>query len=98
MEYIFVVIFVLFTIYKFYKNRQLFKEMNKKEWSQYAASIIVAITIAYMVILGGAKLLDVWAVERGIQLYKIVVTIIGLLCASYFLDKLIPAKIRAFYD
>ena len=91
------ILLTLLIIQKFYKNRALFKHLSKIEWIQYIIGLIVGITIAMLIIFGGKKLLNIWAVESGAEFYQIVIILSALVVGSYLFEKLMPEKIKPFY-
>ncbi|MER1957315.1 MAG: hypothetical protein ABS942_08040 [Solibacillus sp.] len=95
---ILLVLFLFFCIMKFYKNRNLFKQLTKKEWLQYIAGFLCAWAVAAIIIIGGSNLTDniesVWINK----IVAILFIFIGLAFAGVIMKKTLPEKLMGFYS
>ena len=95
---ILLVLFLLFCIMKFYKNRNLFKQLTKKEWLQYITGFLCAWAVAAIIIIGGSNLTDniesVWLNK----MIAIGFVLLGLTLAGIIMKKTLPEKLKDFYS
>ena len=90
------------SIIRIYKNRArvrtLFKTLSKKEWLQYITVFLFAWAVAVTIIIGGVKLTN--TIDHGWidNILGFIIILIGLILARFILDKLLPEKVKAFYN
>lgn len=88
---------LIFSVMKFYKNRNLFKQLTKKEWLQYIAGFLGAWVVAIIIIFGGVNLTEqienVWLSK----MVAIVFILIALALGGIILKKILPKKLNDFY-
>ena len=93
---------VIVSIIRFYRNRArlrtLFKTLSKKEWLQYITVFLFAWAVAATIIIGGAKLTNTLDLGWISTILGIVIILIALALASFILEKLVPEKVKAFYN
>ena len=88
----------IFLIMKFYKNREIFKQLSKKEWLQFGLGFLVAWAVAIIVIMGGSNLTDTMQTAWLVNVLEIVMILIGLALAGLIINKTLPGKLREFYS
>ena len=100
--YIMLGLVIVISIIRFYRNRArlrtLFKTMSKKEWLQYITVFLFAWAVAATIIIGGAKLTNTLDLGWISTILGIVIILIALALASFILQKLVPEKVKAFYN
>ena len=88
---------LIFSVMKFYKNRNLFKQLTKKEWLQYLAGFLGAWAVAIIIIFGGVNLTEqienVWLSK----MVAIVFILIALALGGIIMKKMLPKKLNDFY-
>ena len=89
---------LIFTGMKFYKNREMFKQLSKKDWLQYSAGFLLAWAVAIVVIMGGANFTETIQIGWVENVLEIVIILIGLALAGVIINKTLPEKIRKFYS
>ena len=98
MVWMLLVVLVGFILWKMYRHRNVLSQLSKREWLQYIASLVTSVAIAALIILGGAKMLQTWPVASGSIVYEWLIVGFALFCASYFLAKLMPVKLKSYYE
>ena len=102
IAHIMLVLVIIVSIIRFYKNRArlrtLFKTLSKKEWLQYITVFLFAWAVAFTIIIGGAKLTNTLDLGWISTILGIVIILIALALASFILDKLLPEKVKVFYN
>ncbi|WP_342573878.1 hypothetical protein MHH37_16705 [Solibacillus sp. FSL K6-1781] len=88
----------LFLIVKFYKNREIFKQLSKKEWLQGGGGFLVAWAVAIFVIMCGSHFTDAIQIDWIANILEIVLILIGLGLAGYIMHKTLPEKLKEFYS
>ena len=100
--YIMLGLVIIVSIIRFYKNRvrlrTLFKTLSKKEWLQYITVFLFAWAVAATIIIGGAKLTNTLDLGWISTILGIVIILIALSIASFIFEKLVPEKVKAFYN
>lgn len=89
---------LIFSIVKFYKNRELFKQLSKKEWLQYILGYLFACAVAMIVIIGGKNLTDMIQIAWLNKVMAIGFILIGLSFAGFIMNKTLPVKVKEFYS
>lgn len=89
---------LIFAIRKFYKYRETFKQLSKKEWLQFAAGFLLAWAGAVFIIIGGSNITDMVEITWLKHLLEIGVILIGLAFAGIIMSKILPKKIKEFYS
>ncbi|MBD8033132.1 hypothetical protein [Solibacillus merdavium] len=89
---------LLFVSMKFYKNREIFKQLSKKDWLQYGAGFLFAWAVAILVIMGGANLTETIQIGWLENVLEFVIILIGLALAGFIMNKTLPDKLREFYS
>ena len=102
IAYIMLGLVIIVSIIKFYRNRErlrtLFKTLSKKEWLQYITVFLFAWAVAATIIIGGAKLTNTLDLGWINIILGLVIILIGMSIASFIFEKLLPEKVKAFYD
>lgn len=88
---------LIFSVMKFYKNRQLFKQLTKKEWLQYIAGFLGALAVAIIIIFGGVNLTEQFENVWYSKMVAIVFILIALALAGIIMKKMLPKKSNDFY-
>ncbi|OBW57096.1 hypothetical protein A9986_10145 [Solibacillus silvestris] len=88
----------LFLIVKFYKNREIFKQLSKKEWLQGGGGFLVAWAVAILIIIGGSNFTDAIQIVWLSKVFEVVLILIGLGLAGYILHKTLPEKLKELYS
>ena len=100
--YIMLGLVIIVSIIRFYKNRvrlrTLFKTLSKKEWLQYITVFLFAWAVTFTIIIGGAKLTNTLDLGWISTILGIVIILIALSIASFIFEKLVPEKVKAFYN
>lgn len=96
-SYVLTGLLVIFSLSKFYKHRQLFKQLSKKEWLQYLVGFLSAWIIAATIIIGGSKLLSTMQVGKFSTVFSIVLILLALVCAGFIMKRTLPEKLKTFY-
>lgn len=88
----------LFLIVKFYKNREIFKQLSKKEWLHGGGGFLVAWAVAILIIIGGSNFTDAIQIVWLSKVFEVVLILIGLGLAGYILHKTLPEKLKELYS
>lgn len=91
-------LFLIFAIIKFYKNRETFKQLSKKEWFQYIVVLLLAFAVVGIIIIGGFKLTDLILISWLEKTVRIMIALVALTCAGFIMNKALPEKLKAFYS
>lgn len=89
---------LIYLIVKFYKNREFFKQLSRKEWFQFVTSILLAWAVAVFIIIGGSNLTNMIQISWLNNVLEIILILIGLALAGYIMNKSLPEKLRQFYS
>jgi len=93
---------IIISAIRFYKNRArlktLFKTLSKKERLQYIIVFLFAWAVAATIIVGGAKLTNTLDLGWINIILGLVIILIGVSIASFIFEKLLPEKVKAFYN
>ena len=102
ISYIMLGLVIIISIIRFYRNRArlrtLFKTLSKKEWLQYITVFLFAWAVAVTIIIGGVKLTNTIDLGWIDTILGIIIILIGLTLARFILEKLLPEKVKAFYN
>ena len=90
-------LFLILSTMKFYKNRNMFKQLTKKEWVQYTAGFLCAWVVAMIIIFGGTNLMKSIQSAWLNKVVAIVFILIGLSFAGFIMKKTLPEKLKDFY-
>lgn len=85
-------------IVKFYKNRNLFKQLSKKEWIQFIVGFLLAWAIAVIIIIGGSELTGTIQIAWLNKVLAIIFVLIGLAFAGFIMNKFLPEKLKELYS
>lgn len=88
----------LFLVVKFYKNREIFKQLSKKEWLQGGGGFLGAWAVAILIIIGGSNFTDAIQIVWLSKVFEVVLILIGLGLAGYILHKTLPEKLKELYS
>lgn len=88
----------LFLVVKFYKNREIFKQLSKQEWLQGGGGFLVAWAVAIFIIIGGSNFTDAIHIVWLSKIFEVVLILIGLGLAGYILHKTLPEKLKELYS
>lgn len=88
---------LMFALLRFYKNRDIFKQLTAKEWLQYIVALIVTIVAAAGFILIGKEFTGGISNESMKLAVQIVIILIGLLIGGLVFNKTMPKKLNEFY-
>ena len=91
-------LFLIFAFIKFYKNRETFKQLSKKEWFQYIVVLLITIAVGMIIIIGGFKLTDLIEISWLKKTVRVMIALIALTCAGFIMNKALPEKLKAFYS
>lgn len=102
ISYIMLSLVIIISIIRFYKSRArlrtLFKTLSKKECLQYMTVYLFACAVAVTTVLGGAELTNTIDLGWIDTILGIIIILIGLTLARLILEKLLPEKVKAFYN
>ena len=100
--YIMLGLVIIVSIVRFYRNRArlktFFKTLSKREWLQYITVFLFAWAVAATIIIGSAKLTNTLDLGWINTVLGIVIILIALAIAGVILEKLLPEKVKAFYN
>ena len=100
--YIMLGLVIIVSIIKFYRNRErlktFFKTLSTKECVQYITVFLFAWAVAATIIIGGTKLTNTLDLGWINIILGLVIILIGVSIASFIFEKLLPEKVKAFYN
>lgn len=88
----------LFLILIFYRSRAKLKNLLIKEWLYYLIGLFVSISICLAVIKLGKFVTNEVSVSWIRYFIQLIFIIIGLLFASFIFEKVLPDKLKEFYN
>jgi len=83
---------------KIYKNKEIFKQLSKKEWLQGGVGFLIAWAVAVFIIIGGSNITDMIQITWLNKVSEIILILLGLALAGYIMNKTLPEKLREFYS